>query len=409
MLDGSVIAQSPNQCQRSGSSMGIHKQVNSFGVARDFRVDVIRGLVLVVMTWSHLPEWSLRHWIVQPFGIVNAAEVFVFASGLVSAWLMGKLLWAKGARAVFRRALTRAGQLYLTHLSMFALFLWTAGKGLIHAPLPAHSNPVRLLLRILTFKLQPTFLDILPMYVFFVLAAPIVLMQLAKGRAGLVASLSFGLWAASWYVSSAAHYTFNILAWQLMFVSGMIAGYWRLERGRSTSLPKPVIALSWTLCAVFFLLRHSSVFHLVLPVEVNQILARTIDERHLLLPLRLLSFAAMVIAVISIPRTVDRLIPSALYRAVALIGQSSLQVYAWTVVLAYIARTKFVSWERLTAAEQTGIAALFALSLFLPVLLHRAWRRSLKSSQRKRPLSVSNVLLPPAEAAKKSAVAGARA
>src|SRR5690349_23207156 len=149
--------------------MSIPKQAGAFGVPRDLRVDAIRGLVLVVMTWSHLPEWPLRSWIVQPFGIVNAAEVFVFASGLVSAWLMGKLLCAKGTRAVLRRAITRAGQLYLTHLTLFAMFLWAVREGYLHAAIPAHTNPVLLLLRILSFKLQPTFLDILPMYVVFVL------------------------------------------------------------------------------------------------------------------------------------------------------------------------------------------------------------------------------------------------
>jgi len=403
------ISEANQQWERLGSGMRSGSTVRALGVPRDYRVDAIRGLVLVVMTWSHLPPTVLWRFVVQPFGIVNAAEVFVFASGLVTAWLLGKLLWTSGVRAVIRRAFRRAGQLYLTHLLMVLLLFWAAREGVVPAYLPIHSNPVVLLFNAAIFKLQPTFLDILPMYVLFLLGAPIVLALLARRRAVLVGSLSVALWAVSWYVPQLAHYTFNILAWQLMFVSGMIVGYWRLQHGRSVSLPRAVVAASWALVAVFFVLRHWSFFHLHFPGAIGQVIVYHIDQRHLLLPLRLLDFAATVAVIASIPRTVDRLIPRLLYRGLALLGQSSLQVYAWTVLIGYFARTRLIGWAALTNAEQLMLAAVFALSLFVPALLHRQWRKALKASEAKPPSIVPKVLPSPVEVAEKSAIAGARA
>lgn len=366
----------------------------SIRVPRDYRVDVIRGLVLVVMTWSHLPESVLWHWIVQPLGIVNAAEVFVFASGLVTAWLLGKLLWTKGTFAVAERAFRRAGQLYLTHLLMVVLLIWTVRKGLLLGFVPVHSNPLVLLLKAAIFRFQPSFLDILPMYVMFLIGAPILLILLARGRAVLVGSLSAVLWALSWYVRPFAHYTFNVLAWQMVFVSGMIVGYWRLERGRSASLPRLLVLCCWILFTLFFILRHWSLFHLHFPAQVVQVVQYHINERHLLLPLRLLDFAATVVLVVSIPRRIDRLIPRQLYRGLAFLGQSSLQVYVWTVLIAYFARTRLVGWETLTDAEQVMLALAFATSLFIPALLHRQWRKALKERD-KAPIVIPKALPTP--------------
>ena len=51
---------------------------------RQTELDWLRGLMLVLMTVTHLPTWFSAH-VGQPFGFVSAAEGFVF----LSAYLVG--------------------------------------------------------------------------------------------------------------------------------------------------------------------------------------------------------------------------------------------------------------------------------------------------------------------------------
>src|SRR4051794_39677505 len=53
---------------------------------RRTKLDWLRGLMLVLMTITHLPTWFSAH-VGQPFGFVSAAEGFVF----LSAYLVGSV------------------------------------------------------------------------------------------------------------------------------------------------------------------------------------------------------------------------------------------------------------------------------------------------------------------------------
>jgi len=363
---------------------------------RDLRVDAIRGFVLIWMTWSHLPPFPLRGFLVQTFGIVSAAEVFVFVSGLVTAWLLQRLLEAQGSRAVVRRAFTRAGQLYVTHFAMLSLLLWATGEGIVNVKSAQHIDP-GLLLRGACLVFQPYFLDILPMYVCFLLTAPLVLAQLAKGRAVLVGAVSFGLWMASWYVPVVNQQMFNVLAWQFMFISGVIAGHWRLTLGRSTSIPRFLTMICCAIAVVFSVLARPSWFGL--GHFLGHPLQYEIANRHVLSPVRLLNFGTVAAVVVSIPRTVDLWVPRPIYRALILLGQSSVHVFVWSVGISYLVRSRFLDWQTLSKAEQFGAVWIFALSPFIPALFHRMVRKSKKCLSRAtsvmRPMLSSSVVRTP--------------
>src|ERR1035437_8020777 len=165
---------------------------------RDPRIDTLRGLFLVVMMVDHLPQHPLLHFTVQSFGVVSAAEGFVFVSGFVCAWVYGRILVKDGEAALRRRAWHRARDIYLTHLVLYTLVLlgglW--GGRQIASRFPDfwtgwwHGA-------LLIF--QPPFFGILPMYVVFLLLTPFLLEQMARGRALLIGSASMALWlAAQW-------------------------------------------------------------------------------------------------------------------------------------------------------------------------------------------------------------------
>jgi len=82
---------------------------------RQTELDWLRGLMLVLMTVTHLPTWFSAH-LGQPFGFVSAAEGFVF----LSAYLVGSVYWRSWWLQHYPSAgdieqLSGAAYVYVTH------------------------------------------------------------------------------------------------------------------------------------------------------------------------------------------------------------------------------------------------------------------------------------------------------
>jgi hypothetical protein len=348
---------------------------------RDPRIDTLRGLFLVLMMVDHLPSHPLLRFTVQSFGFVSAAEGFVFVSGLVSAWVYGRILVKDGEAALRRRAWHRARDIYLTHLVLYTLVLlgglwggrqiasqfpdfWT---GWWHGALLIY---------------QPPLFGILPMYIVFLLLTPFLLAQMARGRTLLIGSASLVLWlAAQWGIGSPAHNPpwlqlgfFNILAWQLLFVAGAYFGY-RKAAGRGSPIPasRLLLVFSLVLAAMLFLVRHKLLFagNLNL-VDTPTALSAGRSINH---PLRLINFAAFAYILWYLPRSIDKKLHGlSAFRFLRYLGGHSLQVFAWSILVAYTASSFGVSWASLSPAWRALLAVTAALSLAIPAWLHERWR-----------------------------------
>ncbi len=92
------------------------------GSRRDFRLDFLRGLCVVVMLIDHVGGASW--WYLITGGdqfFVSAAEGFVFISGLVMGLVYRRVLQQEGALAVWRKALGRTVTLYLLTVVLTAV------------------------------------------------------------------------------------------------------------------------------------------------------------------------------------------------------------------------------------------------------------------------------------------------
>jgi hypothetical protein len=348
---------------------------------RDCRVDTLRGLFLMVMMLDHLPYHPLLRFSRQSFGFVSAAEGFVFVSGLVSAWVYGRILNKQGEAALRRRAWHRARDIYLTHLFLYSVALlgglwggrriasqfadfwgaWWHGAVLIY---------------------QPSLFAILPMYAMFMLLVPLLLQQMAKGRAVLIWAASITLWlAAQFGVGSSAHNPrwlqlgfFNILAWQLLFVAGAYLGY-RKAAGRPSPIPasRVLFVFSVFLATLLLLVRHQTLF-LGSPsvVNIENALEAWRSVNH---PVRLINFAAFAYILWYIPRSVDAKVRGlSVFRWLRYLGGHSLQVFAWSIFVSYLAFTFEDSWLSLSPGWRMLLAVTAALSLALPAWVHEQWR-----------------------------------
>ncbi len=214
---------------------------------RDLRFDSLRGLMLLMMTLNHIPS-PLRVFTDRWIGLFASAEGFVFISGLLAGMVYTRRLRKTGPEGLRSAVIHRANMIYAWHACALILALLavqviehTVGYCSWAAPQLFFQNPWLGGLLGLTLLYQPGLFDILPMYCVFVLMLPFVLKALEAGRGKWVLALSALAWAAvqgSPPIDNAPLYpinvgTFNLFAWQLLFVIGVVIGHAQAARPAS--------------------------------------------------------------------------------------------------------------------------------------------------------------------------------
>ncbi|MFJ1213279.1 OpgC domain-containing protein [Burkholderia pyrrocinia] len=218
---------------------------------RLIEVDFFRGLVLLMIVVDHIGASVLSRVTLHAFALCDAAEVFVFLGGFATASAYGAIAERQGARAAQRRFVRRAMQIYRAFLATSTLMLVVSAV-LDHYGIDAPNlalddvsvmlaSPLTGLAELLTFQRQPYLASVLPMYVLFALASP-VLVPFARRRPWLLAAFSVASWLAAGWLgpelldTDGFRWSFNPFAWQLMFVAGVLARcrpfYRRIALGR---------------------------------------------------------------------------------------------------------------------------------------------------------------------------------
>ena len=168
---------------------------------RQAELDWLRGLMLVLMTLTHVPTWFGAHF-GQPFGFVSAAEGFVFLSAFLVGSVYSQMARKRGFPAMRKAALGRAAKVYAAHVALLLfLFLvlvpFAASRG-AHAITDLASfyveRPRVALVTGLALGYNPPLLDILPMYVLFIAASPRLIEFGTRRGWGPLLALSAALW-----------------------------------------------------------------------------------------------------------------------------------------------------------------------------------------------------------------------
>jgi hypothetical protein len=111
---------------------------------RDLRIDACRGIALWCIFLDHVPN-NIGSWLTpRNYGFSDAAEVFVFVSGVTCALAYSKAWYCEGWTGVIRRTLRRSWDIYVTFLLLTiacAILVHLAGGGHL-----AHQNNTRTLL-----------------------------------------------------------------------------------------------------------------------------------------------------------------------------------------------------------------------------------------------------------------------
>ena len=207
---------------------------------RDLRLDFFRGLCLFIILTAHTPVNSWTLWIPARFGFSDAAEIFVFCSGMASAIAFGGTFLRAGWWMGTARILFRCWQIYWAQICVILgilVMLIFADQITAHEDfsyvrrLPIHeivAMPKEALTALLTMRWSPNYFDILPMYFVILLMVPVI-MLLARVHVGLAIGASILIWFLAnieilelpwspW--NPDAEWFFNPFGWQLLFFTG---------------------------------------------------------------------------------------------------------------------------------------------------------------------------------------------
>lgn len=206
---------------------------------RDIRLDVFRGLCLIIIFIAHIWDNAWADWIPARFGFSDATEIFVFCSGMASAIAFGGSYRVHGFLIGSARVAFRCWQVYWSHIGvllvsaalMLSVDAWLGtGRsyfdGLELAPLLDATAP-QAIVGLLTLRWVPHYFDILPMYLVVLCMLPIVMALSRYGKVHVAAfvgltwlAASFGMLTLPAEPWSSREWFFDPFAWQLVFFTG---------------------------------------------------------------------------------------------------------------------------------------------------------------------------------------------
>lgn len=328
-------------------SVGALPELKGYG--RDLRIDACRGIALWCIFLDHVPN-NIGSWLtLRNYGFSDAAEVFMFVSGVSCTLAYGKAWRCGGWTGVIGRTLWRSWDIYVAFLLLTlacAIMVHLAGGGHL-----ADESNTRILLEqpgvtlahAAILQYCPVNTDVLPLFVLYhLLFAPLLWLLLRAPNATLGASLLlyalvhvFGWTIPAW---PNGHWAFNPLAWQLLVVLGV---WWMIEDKRA----RPWVTSRTALVAAALYLVFSLIIALswsIKPLEalVPQALLTLLYpmDKSNLDPLRLLHFLALAVLVVWLVPRNWRGLTTAVMRGAILCGQNSLPIYCLGVLLTFASR-----------------------------------------------------------------------
>lgn len=349
---------------------------NSDKYQRIISVDVLRGLMLVIMTLNHLSgtDGIIQRITFQPLGYVSAAEGFIYLSGFVYGLVYTRTFWSRGYDSIKSKSVQRAGVIYFYHIFILLIVLLPVKIDIwnLKELNDFQEQPLKSLILFMLLLLQPENMSILPMYILFVLLGPIAIRAFEKGFEKQILFLSGVLWFVSqWNLFQYNNLDlsayglelgyFNILSWQFLFFIGCYFGNLKAKDRLDIPVRKDLIGLAVVGLIFMTIIKHSDHGNIFRSVYYH------FSERSTLGIARILGFGviAYLSYIISIKK--QSILSS---KWLSILGRNSLQVFAYSVVMGYYYLQFEPQVRQFSPWLEVCIHLFMALTLLIPAKLH---------------------------------------
>lgn len=319
---------------------------------RILSLDALRGFLLVWMTLTHLPT-RVSPYSNQVVGYVSAAEGFILMAAVLIGRIQQNAAERYGPAVARQKLLRRLLRIYGYHVALLAFAFSVCGAAAVwlhRIPLQNLldfyiAHPLRALVAAPVLIYNPPLLDILPMYVIFMLATPLLMAAAKRWGWRWVLTASGAIWLLAqfhlreWLFAEAARFgfpvplnetgAFDLFGWQFLWTIGLCLGTAK-ERSLFSKLriPRWVVALSAGVALALFLCRHSSFDLLTGPALFDALV-----NKWRLSVLRLINAAALGVLLL---RFGSPLADTRLGRRLATLGRTSLEVFSTHVVFCLV-------------------------------------------------------------------------
>ena len=319
---------------------------------RDPRLDFFRGLALFFIFIDHTDLDVISRFTLRGFAFCDAAEAFIFISGVAAAFAYGGFLARRGPLQATARIYRRIWQLYVAHVFVFVAYTALVAFILngVHNPAIARTTGENIFLRhpgiataeVLALGFQPNSFQILPLYMVLLAGLPPFLLLIRRHpRVALGLSAAFYLaehrFGWTLYLYPDHHpWGFSPLAYQFLFVTGVVCGHLQLSGRRLLPDRRWIYVVAGAIVAVCAVISFSHSLQTIsgsFPMLLPGAPWSSMDEKRDLSLLRLVNFLAIAIVVGRLVRRDAKFLSWPLARPVVLCGQNSLHIFCLGILL----------------------------------------------------------------------------
>jgi hypothetical protein len=348
-------------------------------LARDPRIDLLRGFALLTIFIDHVPDNPLNLLTLRNFGFSDAAELFVVLAGVSSMIAYGRCFERDGARPGLRRVLLRCGRIYLFQVGLLLttlaiVHLWRQHFGL-EDPIGMAAffeQPLAAIGHALALHALPASLNILPLYIVLLAGFPLIYAGMRVAPA-----LTLGLSGVLWLSVNIDHrinltnwldgegWFFNPFAWQFLFTIGVFGAVVLRASGGELPRHRLLVRASWAYILIALLLAAPWT---AWGLSDLRLLSFAPPDKTTLSPVRLLDILALVYLALS-SAGLRRMAGGAWARPVVACGKHSLEVFAFATLIAIVFRLLFYTlgplWPLQVAVNVVGLGAILAFGILL--------------------------------------------
>lgn len=297
---------------------------------RDLRIDMLRGIALVMMVVAHTEVMSLFNILTwERFGLTTGAEGFVILSGFMLGMLNRQRLQKEVLLTLSWNLWRRAFKIYQVNIVIILIILllsylpWINTFEVSHfvdrysgtawSLFPTTPQIKETWFNIILFlQIGPHQTQILGLYICLLLISPVYLWFLHAGRVAWLVVLSLAIYISYqlWPVrltDAEFEFAFPMMAWQLIYVLGMSCGWYKDElMSLARTLPgRLVISLMvlFALGMMFIAQNHTNPFmppgllmHVIPPADFNWFY-HTLAAKNGLGPFRVLNDFCLIVTV----------------------------------------------------------------------------------------------------------------